>query len=250
VFLRGASRSSPATLEISMTVLPRKNADLLQWTTDHLEAWTTPAAIGLTAGQLTALTAVYDQAVKDVSAASLAREASKGATTTQNASIADLREQLSAMIRSIKTFADASSNPPAIYGLAQIPLPAPPQSLPAPGVASEILVTLNPGGSITLSWTGEFSAASDGAVYTVARKLPGASTYTLVGVSPGTTSQTRRMSYTDPTVPTSAAAQGVSYIITGQRGQQIGVSSTAITVQFGIGGAGATVTGAGLSIAA
>lgn len=233
-----------------MSVLPRTNTELLQWTTDHLEAWTAPAAIGLTAGQITALTAKYDDAVKGVSIASGAREASRGATTAQNGAIADLRDQLAAMIRSIKTFADASNNPPAVYGLAQIPLPSPPQSLPAPGVASEVLVTLNPGGSITLSWSGEFSAASDGAVYTIARKLPGASTYTLVGVSPGSTTQSRRMTFTDPAVPTSAAAQGVSYIITGQRGQQIGASSTAITVQFGVGGAGATVTGAGLSMAA
>lgn len=233
-----------------MSILPDKKAELLQWTTDHLEAWTTPTSIGLTAGQITALTAVYDQAVKDVNAASLAREASRAATTTQNGSVADLRSQLAAIIRSIKTFADASNNPPAVYGLAQIPLPSPPQPLPAPGVASEVLVTLNPGGSITLSWSGEFSAASDGAVYTIARKLPGATTYTLVGVAPGSTTQSRRMTFTDPTVPTSAAAQGVSYIITGQRGQQIGASSTAITVQFGTGGAGATVTGAGLSMAA
>lgn len=233
-----------------MSVLPRKTSDLLAWTTAHLDAWTTPASIGLTAGQITALHGLYDEAVKDVDAATLARQTSKGATTTMNGAIADLRTQLAAMVRSIKTFADASSNPSAVYGLAQIPMPAEPETLPAPGVASEVLVTLNPGGSITLSWSGEFSAASEGAVYTIARKLPGATNYTLVGVSPGSTTQSRRMSYTDPTVPTSAAAQGVSYIITGQRGQQIGQSSTAITVQFGVGGAGATVTGAGLSIAA
>jgi hypothetical protein len=233
-----------------MSVLPNGKTELLAWTEAHLEHWTTPAAIGLTAGQITAATSMYDQAVKDMAAATLARENSRGATTTQNGSLRDLRAQLAAMIRSIKTFADASNNPPAVYGLANIPLPSEPQTLPAPGVASEVLVTLNPGGSITLSWSGEFSAASEGAVYTIARKLPGASTYTLVGVSPGSTTQSRRMSYTDPSVPTSAAAQGVSYIITGQRGQQIGASSTAITVQFGIGGAGATVTGAGLSMAA
>lgn len=233
-----------------MSILPDSKVALLQWTTDHLEAWTSPAAIGLTAGQLTQLQAVYDEAVKDVNAASLAREASRAATLAQNGAIADLRAQLAAMIRSIKTFADASNNPSSIYSLALIPFPSPPQSLPAPGVASEVLVTLNPGGSITLSWSGENSAASEGAVYTIARKLPGAANYTLVGVSPGSTTQSRRMAYTDPAVPTSAATQGVSYIITGQRGQQIGQSTTAIIVQFGIGGAGATVTGAGLSIAA
>ena len=233
-----------------MSVLPNGKAELLAWTEAHLEHWTTPAAIGLTAAQITAATAKYDQAIKDVASATLARENSRGATTTQNGSVADLRAQLAAMIRSIKTFADASSNPSAIYGQANIPMPSDPQSLPAPGVASEVLVTLNPGGSITLSWSGENSAASEGAVYTIARKLPGAATYTLVGVSPGSTTQARRMAFTDPTVPTSAAAQGVSYIITGQRGQQIGPSSTAITVQFGIGGAGATVTGAGLQMAA
>lgn len=233
-----------------MSILPDSKAALLQWTTDHLEAWTTPAAIGLTAGQLTQLQAVYDEAVKDVNAASLAREASRAATLAQNGAIADLRAQLSAMIRSIKTFADASNNPSSIYSLALIPFPSPPQSLPAPGKPTDTLVTLNTGGSITLSWSAEFAAASEGAVYTIARRLPGASTYTLVGVSPGSTTQSRRMSFTDPTVPTSAAAQGVVYVITGQRGQQIGVSSDAITVQFGIGGAGATVTGAGLSIAA
>ena len=50
--------------------------------------------------------------------------------------------------------------------------------------------------------------------------------------------------------PTSAAAAGAQYIITGQRGTRIGEPSDAITVQFGTDGGTFTASNNALKIAA
>jgi hypothetical protein len=50
--------------------------------------------------------------------------------------------------------------------------------------------------------------------------------------------------------PTSVAGSGAQYIITPFRGTRTGTPSDAITVQFGVDGAGAQVTGATLRMAA
>jgi hypothetical protein len=54
------------------------------------------------------------------------------------------------------------------------------------------------------------------------------------------------MSFTDETIPTSAAAAGAQYIIQGQRGTLTGEPSDAVTVQFGVG-EGVTVSGLALA---
>ena len=46
------------------------------------------------------------------------------------------------------------------------------------------------------------------------------------------------MTFTDATVPTSAAGQGAQYIIQGQRGTLLGEPSDAVVVQFGVDGGG------------
>ena len=46
------------------------------------------------------------------------------------------------------------------------------------------------------------------------------------------------MTFTDSSIPTSAAAAGAQYIIQGQRGTKIGEASDALTVQFGVDGSG------------
>ena len=60
--------------------------------------------------------------------------------------------------------------------------------------------------------------------------------FTSLGGTSGSTSESRRMTFTDSSIPTSAAGAGAQYIIQGQRGTKIGEASDAITVQFGIDG--------------
>lgn len=236
-----------------MAVIPEDRLSQIEFAEAHLPVWvTTPAAVGLTAGQVSLLGSLTDDARKDYDNALAARQASKAATTTMNDSVRVMRNQLADMVRSIKTFAEASANPNAIYGLAQIPPPAAPQPATAPGTPTNFQVTLQPTGAVTLSWDAENAAASSGAVFVISRKLPTQAAFTTLGFSPGSTTESRRMSFTDSTIPATAASAGAQYIVVGQRGNLVGTPSEAITVQFGVDGISATIVsgGAPLSMAA
>lgn len=234
-----------------MSVLPTTLIEQIEFCEAHIPTWTaTPAAIGLTAAQVTALNSLTSAARKSYNDAQVARDVSKAATLEMKADAGLMRNQAAALIRSIKTFAEAQANPDAIYAAAQIPAPLPPAPLPLPGKPTNLAVTLLPSGAITLSWDAENAAASSGAFYNIARKLPGTTNFVSIGGAPGTTAQSRRMSFTDGNIPTSAAASGAQYIIQGQRGTQLGIASDAITVQFGVDGGGLNVTGAMVKLAA
>jgi hypothetical protein len=228
-----------------MSVLPNGVTDLIEFCESHALTWEQEfAAIGISSqaalnfkNQTSAARAAYN-------AAQAARDASKAATTTQNGAVRTMRNTASDLIRTIKAYAENQTKPEVVYAAAQIPEPLPPAPLAPPGVPQDIVVTLEPSGAITLSWAAFNAAASSGAFYNVSRKLPGQSSFVPIGGAPGTTSQSRRMSFTDATIPTSAAGAGGQYIITGQRGVTLGPPSTAITVQFGVDGSGFAVSGA------
>jgi hypothetical protein len=156
-----------------------------------------------------------------------------------------MRSLVADYIRQIKAFAELQPSPALVFAAAQIPEPAAPTPQPAPGKAENISVGLESSGAVTLTWEATDAAASSGAFYTITRKLPGGGGFTQVGGSPGTTQQKRRMSFTDHNVPTSAAAEGVQYIIQGRRGDLMGEASGAVVVQFGVEGQGFNVSGAG-----
>lgn len=222
-----------------MGVLPETLVEQIQFCESHLPVWTAaPTTIGLTAAQVTALNTATTAARKAYADAQAARQLSKAKTTDLNTSATTMRGQVSDLIRQIKAFAELQATPGTVYAAAQIPEPLPPSPLPAPGIPNNIRVTLEPSGAVTLSWDAVNAAASSGAFYNVSRKLPGQSAYTPVGGTPGTTSATRRMSFTDFTVPTSAAGSGANYIIQGQRGTETGEPSEAVVVQFGVDGSG------------
>ncbi len=218
-----------------MSVLPKDRLQLIQFCETHIPVWeSTPTAIGLTAAQVTALNDLTNGAREAYNQAQSARAASKAATTAYNNEVASMRSKAADLVRQIKAYAQLQNNPDTIYAIAQIPPPAAPAPVPAPGVPEKIEVTLESTGAVTLSWEAVNAAASSGAFFTVARKLPGQSVFTSIGGAPGSTSESRRMTFTDNTVPTSAAGVGVQYVIQGQRGTTVGIASGAITVQFGV----------------
>lgn len=221
-------------------VLPDKTLEQIEFCEAHLPAWTAaPAtAIGLTAGQITSLTTLTTATRAAYNAAQAARNASKAATTTLSTSAVNMRELASDLIRTIKAYADLQASPGAVYSLAQIPQPVAPTPMPAPGKPTDFQVVLEPGGAITLTWAGLYSAASSGSFYNVYRKLPGQTGFTMIGGASGSTTESRRMRFTDGSVPSSAAGTGASYIIQGQRGTSMGIASDILTVEFGVEGGG------------
>lgn len=226
-----------------MSVLPPTKLEQIQFCESHIPIWAAaPAAIGLVAAQVTLLDNATKAARTSYTANQNARQAAKASTTTYTGNTGAMRDIAADLIRVIKSFAELQQNPATVFGLAQIPEPAAPTPAPAPGKPTNIAVNLEPSGAVTVSWDCTDSAASSGAFFNITRKLPGAGAFSFFTSANGSTSATRRMSFTDNTVPTSAAGVGVQYIITGQRGILHGESSDAITVQFGQEGGGLTVT--------
>lgn len=234
------------------SVLPKTVIELITFCEAHNGVWAVaPTTLGLTAAQVTALTTATTNARKAYNDAQAAREASKAATTTLNGLAAIMRTQAADLVRQIKAYAELQSNPSSVYAAAQIPAPAAPVPMPAPGKPTDFAVTLNPDGSVNLSWMSTDSAASSGAFFSVGRKLPGQTAFTGIGGAPGSTSESRRCGFTDSTVPASAASQGAQYIVQGFRGTRVGLASEAVIVQFGVdAGGGGAFTSASLKMAA
>ena len=229
-----------------MSTLPETVIGQIQFCEAHVPVWTEVAmAIGLTAPQVASLATKTTTARTAFNSAQAAREASKAATIQQNADARTMRNQASDLIRQIKAYAELQSNPNAIYATAQIPPPSAPLPIPAPGKPTDFQVVLQSDGSVTLSWTAPESAASTGAFFTISRKLPGQAAFSGIGGAPGSTSESRRCTFTDATIPTSAAGSGAQYIVQGFRGTRVGEASDAVTVQFGVdGGGGLTLNAA------
>lgn len=237
-----------------MPVIPANRNDMIQFFHTRLSIWTAQAAnIGLSPTQVTALGDAADAARTAYDNAMATRAAAKAFTLTLNASASDLRDVGGDLVRQIKAFAELQDNPATVYAAAQIPQPADPSPQPAPGRAENITVNLEPSGAVSLGWEATNAAASGGAFFNITRKLPGESGFTPVGGAPGSTTQSRRMRFTDHNVPTAAAATGIQYIITGVRGELTGQPSAVITVLFGTDASGqtfASASGAGVRLAA
>jgi hypothetical protein len=237
-----------------MSILPQSKVEQVQFCESHAPVWAVaPTTIGLTAAQCTAFAALTTDARKAYDAAQAAKQAYRAAVTKQNDKIAAALQGpggAADLIRFIKSFAENTANPNAVYGLAQIPPPAVPQPASAPGKPENVSVVLEPSGAVTLSWDAANSAAGTGGFFNVMRKLPGATSFTFLTGVPGSTTSSRRMTFTDFSIPTSAAGTGVQYIMQGRRGALMGTPSDAITVQFGVDGGGMVVSGATLKMAA
>jgi hypothetical protein len=234
-----------------MPIIPDKKVQQVEFCESHWPIWSDSfAQLGLSSAQCLQFKALSSAARAAYDAAQVAKQAYRAAVTAQNAAIAEAVGNAADLIRVIKAFAELTDNPNAVYAIAEIPPPAVPVPAQAPGKPDNLAVNLEPTGAVTISWDSKDSSASSGAFFSVSRRLPGQAGFTPLTGSPGSTSQSRRMSFTDAGVPTSAAGTGVQYIIQGRRGLLMGEPSDAITVQFGVDETGAATAEALLKMAA
>jgi hypothetical protein len=218
-----------------MGVVPTSRIGKIEFYEQHLPAWVANAAgIGVAPADLTALSALVTSARASFNAAETARDVSKSSTSLFYSRVANMHDRGAILIKTIKNYAE-SKNDPNVYVLAQIPPPADPSPVPPPGQATDFGVTLGGSGELVLSWKAQHPAGSDRVVYFIGRKLPGESTFAIVGA-------VGEREFTDASVPSSAAGVGVTYQVTAQRGQVAGTPSVPITITFGIGGSGFTIT--------
>ncbi len=223
-------------------VLPDTRLDTIQWFEARIADWTAnAAAIGLTGEQVTAFSGQITTARTSYDAAQSARATSKAATTSFYNDTDAMRDTGADLIKAIKAFAATSDNP-NVYALAQVPMPADPSPIGAPGQPTEVSISLTSSGYLSLKWKADNAAPSSGAYFVVQRKLAGETSFTTVG-------DTGEKSFVDASVPLGTTS--AAYIITPRRGSQTGTASNQLIVQFGVGGAGgAGESSASLSIAA
>lgn len=229
-----------------MGVLPESTVEFMNFCEAHVPVWeSSPTGLGLTAAMVLQFKNATDSMRAKYEAAQSARQASKAATTAQNAQITAARRLAADLVRQIKAFAAMQPVPAAIYALAEIPEEQPPQPAAPPGVPTNILVTLLPTGAVQVFWEADNASASTGGFFNISRKLPGQAAFSVLTGATGTTSQGRTMSFIDTTVPASAAGLGVQYVIQGRRGELVGEASPAFTVQFGADEGGTLVVTGG-----
>jgi hypothetical protein len=216
-----------------MSIIPRKLSDLVNWVASHAPAWAVePTSIGLSAEQVASLqselTMVQGNIVTRDSAVNTARAAVQ--TTSNNASA--MRKTASDLVRTIKAFAQTQAKPEEIYAMAQIPAPASPSPVPPPGMPTDFRASLNPEGSLTITWKCANPAGAGGTVYNVRRRFNSSSPWQQLGA-------TGIRSFTDETL---SGTTSVMYQVQAQRSASFGLASLTFMVQFGTGGGGFMIT--------
>ncbi len=203
-----------------MALIPSSLEEQIIFFETHLPLWAVaPAAIGLSAGQVTSLSTATTAARAAFSGAEGARMASKNATQNFYNKTGTMTELGTDLIKIIRAFADVQDDP-NVYVLSGIPAPQPGQPVPPPGTPTNIRVELLQGGAVKLFWKCPNPPGAPGTVYEVQR-LIGAPTGSNVPVILGTVG---KREFTDLTLPRGAAGDeaGITYTITAIRSQTRG----------------------------
>jgi hypothetical protein len=222
-----------------MPIVPADRVAKLEFYEAHITPWTANAAsIGLTPASVTALQGVTEDARAAYTAHLAAQDAARSATAAFYAKIRAMHNAPGMgadMIQQIKTKATTTGNP-NVYVLAQIPAPATPTPVAAPGTPSDFTVGLLGDGSLELRWKCANPAGATGVIYQVHRRANNATDWTFAGA-------TGSRKFLDQTLPAGAAAAGgVTYQVTAVRSTAAG-NPAQFVVNFGTGGSGeATAT--------
>ncbi len=219
-----------------MGVLPGSRIDRIEWFEQRLAAWLLNASdIGLSLPQVSQLQGEISAARIAYNNAQQARNDSRSATVGFYDAEGVMTDDGRDLISTIKAYAETTDDP-NVYVLANVPPPADPTPIGAPGMPTDITTTLNNIGHLILTWKATNASASTGAYFELSRRLDGEASFTLLGT-------TGTKDFTDVTVPLGTAQ--ATYVITPKRGELTGDPSNQVVVQFGVNVSGASSEGAG-----
>ena len=225
-----------------MSVVPKKKIDMIEFYENHVGPWTTNAvAIGTSASAVTDLDTKTDTARAKWVARQAAQASAEAATIELNVAVEVMATAGAAIIKQVRAKAEMSGD--GVYALAQIPVPATPSPVGAPGTPSNFKVQLRQDGTLDLRWKCANPAGCDGTMYQVYRRVGSAGEFTYLGGS-------GEKEFTDATVP--AGASAITYKIQGVRSTAVGEWGE-FNVNFGTGSGGAataTISEAGPKMAA
>jgi hypothetical protein len=202
-------------------MIPSKKQERLDWLSDHLLLWSDVSAqIGLSAEEVAQLQTLYDSANSSWNTAKSSRIAARNNTFTANTAWSAMNSFLGAMVKAIRSHAQATGDD-SVYAKAGLQPPAPPTPKPTPGIPTDVTTRVDNIGRIVLKWKSANSAPSSGAAFQIRRKLAGQSKYKVIA-----TVQSRQ--FTDDSIPTGTSS--ATYIIKGFRGNNAGEPSEPVVV--------------------
>ena len=211
-----------------MSTVPTTRIGKIEFYETHAPVWKLAADdIGITSGEGEALLAAATAAREAYNASIVARDASKAATQTFYNDTSDMATMGAGLLAKIKAFAEATQDP-SVYAAAQIPPPAAPTPVAAPGTPMDFSVLLMQSGAIELRWKCNNPVGTQGTIYECRRKIGGGA-FTFIGAS-------GVRSFIDDTLPSGSV--GVTYEITATRSTKRGLPAQ-FNVNFGVGGDGA-----------
>ncbi len=208
-----------------MAELPETILGQLEYFEQHIPVWAAdPAAIGLTAAQIADITTFTGAMRISYNNAQAARADSKSKTVLQADALGSMLGLGTALIATIKAFADASGNGPAVFAAAQID----PDNIPAPTdppvAATGFVTTLANSGAIEIGWKG---TTANGTYYTIHRRLDSETDFALIG-------NASDREFTDATIP-AGTPKATYYLVTHRDALESGQSEH-ITVNLGVSG--------------
>jgi hypothetical protein len=207
-----------------MATVPNTILGKIQFYEQHLPVWSVdPAAIGLVAADIIALSAVVNQARTDYDTAQASRNAAKANTEVQNTSVGTMADMGGGFIDTIRAFAKKNDDP-GVYAAAQIPAPQPPTPPGPPEKPTELEAGVLLPFGVSLTWKG---SVASGAYFGIFRKLTSETSFSLLKTLSD-------KSFDDTSLP--AGVDGVDYYIAAMR-DEFQVNSVTLQVRFGPEGA-------------
>lgn len=208
-------------------IVPQGKNDSISFFEQRAPVWVTNAApLGIdpaVAGNFLALT---DSARTAYDAAQIAQQNSRGAVSSQDAAIADMKGLGGDLIKGIRLKAEMDGDP-ELLDLALLPQPKTPEPIPAQP-ASNLSWSLQTSGDLELKWDGSLSS---GTTYAVERSIVPVdgppSAFEAIGF-------VGALSFIDSTVPAGTAM--AIYQVKGQKGGVYTQPSAPALVRFAAGG--------------
>lgn len=214
-----------------MGLIPKSKLGQIGFYEAHISPFTTnQAAIGILTTDVTDITTktTNARAAYDVHVA--AQQAAKTATESFYNSVAAMSTFGATLIAKIRAKAEATGNP-NVYTLAEIPAPATPTPVGAPGKPFDFGVVLNEDGSLQINWKCNNPSGAGGTMYQVFRRDGDEGEFNYLG-------GTGKKLFLDETIP--AGTANVVYKIQAVRSTKAGLWGQFL-VNFGVSGATVTV---------
>lgn len=212
-----------------MSVVPVKFNDRIQFYEQHISPFTSNAtAIGVTTGECSDLQTKTEAARTAFDAREALRQQTEAATVAMRDAIAAMSVAGAAMIKKIRGKADQVGGN-SVYTLAEIPPPATPSPVGAPGMPFGFDITLKPNGTLELKWKCENPTGCTNVIYQVYRKVESTGSYEYIG-------GTGERKFTDLSVP--QGVPSIMYQIQATRSTAVG-DANEFTVNFGVNSGGA-----------